>query len=309
LILTTDVSPGNEDYNYQQLAAYNDYIMLMAYDQYNDATAAGPISGQQWIEKQLDVLDNKVPAARIILGISGYARDWISEEAENGKLQTRVEDLTYAKAIDNAKLANAIVEFDNDSYNLHYRYIEKESDSSSASIHTVWLTDAATSFNILRFSDDYRTAGTALWHLGGEDPRIWTYYHRDLSMTALKQQPFDFNSMVNMPFDINTKPTATGEGELINILFSPQPGKVNFEIDSTELLIAEQRYLSLPSGYVYQKFAEDKTPMGPGHKIILTFDDGPDPVYTPKILDILEDAHIPATFLLSVSMLKAISHY
>jgi peptidoglycan/xylan/chitin deacetylase (PgdA/CDA1 family) len=32
--------------------------------------------------------------------------------------------------------------------------------------------------------------------------------------------------------------------------------------------------LKLPIGYVYEKFAEDKTPMGPGHKIILTFDDG-----------------------------------
>ncbi len=296
MILTTDVSPGNEDYDYKSLAAYNDYIMLMAYDQYNDATIAGPISAQQWIENQLDLIDNKVDATRIILGISGYARDWIQEEGEDGKMHTRVEDLTYSNAIDNAKLSNAVVEFDNETYNLHYSYIEKESDSSSASTHTVWLTDAVTSFNILRFSDDYRTAGTALWHLGGEDPRIWTYYHRDLSLTALKQTAFDFNSMINMPFDVNTKPTATGEGELINILFSPQPGKVKLEIDSTEMLITEQQYLSLPSGYVYQKFAEDKTPMGPGHKIILTFDDGPDPEYTSKILDILEREHVPATF-------------
>ncbi|MEP7144976.1 MAG: bifunctional polysaccharide deacetylase/glycosyltransferase family 2 protein, partial [Ferruginibacter sp.] len=34
----------------------------------------------------------------------------------------------------------------------------------------------------------------------------------------------------------------------------------------------------------------------PGHKIILTFDDGPSAEYTPKILDILEKEKIPATF-------------
>jgi peptidoglycan/xylan/chitin deacetylase (PgdA/CDA1 family) len=31
-------------------------------------------------------------------------------------------------------------------------------------------------------------------------------------------------------------------------------------------------------------------------KLVLTFDDGPDPDYTPKILDILSKYHVPATF-------------
>ncbi|HEX3044219.1 MAG TPA: polysaccharide deacetylase family protein [Bacillota bacterium] len=35
-----------------------------------------------------------------------------------------------------------------------------------------------------------------------------------------------------------------------------------------------------------------------GKKICLTFDDGPDPVYTPEVLMILEKARIPATFFL-----------
>ena len=33
-------------------------------------------------------------------------------------------------------------------------------------------------------------------------------------------------------------------------------------------------------------------------KLVLTFDDGPDPDYTPKILDILSKYHVPATFFL-----------
>lgn len=35
-----------------------------------------------------------------------------------------------------------------------------------------------------------------------------------------------------------------------------------------------------------------------GNKIALTFDDGPDDYYTPKILDILGNKKVPATFLL-----------
>ena len=291
MLVTIDVSPDNEDYDYKELGKYNDYVILMAYDQYNDGTEAGPISSQKWIEEKLDWMDDKIDVSRIILGVAGYGRDWITEE--EGK---RVDDITYAVAIDNAKLANAQISFNNDSYNLNYNYTEPPTDSASETKHNIWFTDAATTFNILRFSDDYATAGTALWHLGGEDPRIWNFYGRNLSTASLQKDPFDFNLLSTSVLDPNQKPTATGEGELLDIIYTPAQGNIKLEIDSAEMLIAEQQYKELPSGYVYQKFAEDKTPMGPGHKIILTFDDGPDATYTPKILDILEKEKIPATF-------------
>ncbi|CAN5747979.1 glycosyltransferase [soil metagenome] len=291
LLVSMDVQAKNEDYDFKELGKYNDYVILMAYDEFSDATGSGPISSQQWIEEQLDWMDDRIDASKIILGVAGYARDWIKEE--EGK---RVDDITYAEAIDRAKLSNSVITFDNTSYNLHYSYNEPATDSSSETNHAIWFTDAATTFNILRFSDDYKTAGTALWHLGGEDPRIWKFYARDLSTDALKMTPFDFNKLAVIPIDPFSKPTATGEGELLNILYSPVVGKIKIEVDSSEMLIAEQQYIQLPSGYVYEKFAEDKRPMGPGHKIILTFDDGPDPEYTPKILAILEKEQIPATF-------------
>jgi cellulose synthase/poly-beta-1,6-N-acetylglucosamine synthase-like glycosyltransferase/spore germination protein YaaH/peptidoglycan/xylan/chitin deacetylase (PgdA/CDA1 family) len=295
-LVSMDVTPKNEDYDYEKLAAYNDYVILMAYDQYNDATDAGPISSQKWIEEQLDWLDNKMDASKIILGVAGYGRDWINEENEQGKRVTRVEDITYDKVIDNAKLSGSAIQFNNDSYNLNYTYTEKETDTSSETKHNIWFTDAATTFNILRFSDDYSTAGTALWHLGGEDPRIWNFYGRNLSTSSLNKNPFDFNTLASMPVDAYKKPTASGEGELLDIIFTPAQGNIKLEIDKTEMLITEQQYTQLPSGYIYEKFAEDKTPMGPGHKIILTFDDGPSEEYTPKILDILEKDKVPATF-------------
>jgi peptidoglycan/xylan/chitin deacetylase (PgdA/CDA1 family)/spore germination protein YaaH len=290
-LLSMDVQAMNEDYDLEALANYNDHFVLMAYDQFSEVNGPGPISSQKWIESQLDWMDDKVDASKIILGVAGYGRDW-----QNGEEGKTVEDLTYAEAVDKAKLSGATISFDNNSYNLHFRYNEPATDSSSETNHAIWLTDAVTSFNILRFSDDYRTAGTALWHLGGEDPRIWNFYGRDLSSAALKANPFEFASLERIPPDANAKPTATGEGELLSVLYTPAAGIIKLEVDSTEMLIAEQQYVQLSSGYVYEKFAEDKTPIGPGHKIILTFDDGPAAPYTPKILDILEKEKIPATF-------------
>ncbi|MCP9752193.1 glycosyltransferase [Ferruginibacter sp. HRS2-29] len=296
LLVSMDVQAMNEDYDFKSLSQYNDHVILMAYDQYSDATGPGPISAQKWIEQQLDWMDDRIDASKIILGVAGYGRDWAVEK--NGKsATTTVTDLTYAQIISQAKIINASISFDNDTYNLHYDYTQPETDSAGETIHHIWFTDAATTFNILRFSDDYATAGTALWRLGGEDPRIWNFYGRQLSMSALQKTPFDFNLLQVVPIDFGTKPTSSGEGELLRILYSPQAGKIKLEVDQSDMLIAEQQYVQLPSGYVYEKFAEDKTEIGsPGHKIVLTFDDGPDEIYTPKILAILEKEKVPATF-------------
>ena len=134
--------------------------------------------------------------------------------------------------------------------------------------------------------------------MGGEDPRIWNFYGRNLSTESLRKNPFDFTSLTTMPVNPNKKPTHKGEGELLDIIYTPEQGNIKLETDNAEMLITEQQYVRLPSGYIYEKFAEDKTPMGPGHKIILTFDDGPSADYTPKILDILEKEKIPATFFI-----------
>jgi cellulose synthase/poly-beta-1,6-N-acetylglucosamine synthase-like glycosyltransferase/spore germination protein YaaH/peptidoglycan/xylan/chitin deacetylase (PgdA/CDA1 family) len=292
-LVSMDVQAMNNDYDYVKLGQYNDHIILMAYDQYSDATPPGPISSQKWIEQQMDWLDDRIDDSKIILGVAGFGRDW----TQNDEGKKTADGINYSDAISKAKLSNSTITFDNDSYNVHFSYVAPASDSSEGKTHDIWFTDAATVFNVLRFSDDYQTAGTALWHLGGEDPRIWSFYGRSLSSASLQKNPFNFSVLEDTPPDPNTKPTAEGEGELLNVLYSPQSGKLKLEIDSSEMLIAEQKYVQLPSGYVYEKFGEDTTQMGPGHKIILTFDDGPGE-YTPKILDILEREKVPATFFI-----------
>ena len=300
MTVTMDVAVKNDDYDYEKLSAYNDYIILMAYDQYSNSTMPGPLSAQKWIEEALDWTAAKIESDKIILGIAGYGYDW--KLNEEGKVE-EVNDISYTTAINTAKNANAIVDYDNDSYNLHYSYTEEEK-SKDGSIekfrHEVWFTDAATTFNILRFSDEYATAGTTLWRMGSEDTRMWQYYNKDLSNDALAKKSFDFNLLATVGYNDNGKPTAINNsgGELLDFLYSPQEGKIDLQIDTAEQLISEQDYIQLPSGYVYKKFAEDTTPIGPGHKLILTFDDGPDPTWTPQILDILENRKIPATFFI-----------
>lgn len=300
LIVTQDVAVNDNDYNFKELINYNDYVILMAYDEHsNIQSGPGSISSQQWIESALDEAAAKMESNKIILGLAAYGYDWYEDFDDDGKIITKVKNITYAEAIDNANISKATINFDNNSYNLHYSYTEKTIDTKGHEFkHDVYFTDAATTFNIMRFADEYGVAGTALWRLGSEDPRIWNFYNRDLSNNAIDTHPFNFTALETIPINPNQKPTHVGQdgGEILNILSGPQEGKIKFEIDNEEQLIAEQSYLQLPSGYVYEKSGEDPSPIGPGHKIILTFDDGPSDQYTPQILNILEREKVPATF-------------
>ena len=236
----------------------------------------GAISSQQWIEKVLDETAKEVPSKKLIVCIAGYGYDWAS-----GNEGVTV---TYQQALANAKQFNAPIDFNNNTYNNNYSY----TDANSVK-HNVYFADAATNFNTIRFADEYGTAGTALWRLGSEDDRLFTFYNRSLTDESLQQQPFDFSLLKNVLATVE-KPDYIGDGEILNVLTKPEPGKINLEIDSAEGMIAEQQYIQLPTKYVIQKY-------GNVHKqVILTFDDGPDPEYTPQILDILKREKVPAVF-------------
>ncbi len=289
MTVTMDVIPKDNDYDYKKLSDFNDYVVLMAYDEHNNSTGPGPISGQKWLEDAVSWTAARMDHSKIILGLGAFGYNWA-----NGKYN---DGYSYNDAINKAKALNAKIIYDNDSYNLHYNYTSEEDDDSGnveRTSHEVWFTDAATAFNTLRFSDEFPVAGTALWRLGSEDQRIWKFYNRNLSNYSLAKNPFDFDSLKTIPVLLNNV-SFEGEGEVLDIISSPQKGKINLEIDSSEQLIAEQDYDQLPSGYVIRKFAED-TVVGKGHKLILTFDDGPSAEWTPKILNILEREKVPAAF-------------
>jgi len=65
---------------------------------------------------------------------------------------------------------------------LHYNY--KGQDDLN---HTVVFTDAATNFNIIRMADDWDVGGVALWRLGGEDPRMWSFFQKNLAIDSLRK--------------------------------------------------------------------------------------------------------------------------
>ncbi|MHA4808649.1 glycosyltransferase [Flavitalea flava] len=280
-LVTQDVMPFNEDYNFKELAKYNDYIFLMAYDQHSDNSQPGPISHQKWIEGAVDEAVKKIPVQKLILCMAAYGYDWKLGNAVSAKT------ISYQEALVKAKDQDATVDFDNDSYNLHFNYQDEDNTQ-----HQIQFTDAATTFNTLRFATEYGLGGTAIWRLGSEDPRLWSFYDRDMRRTAIKDFDFTAFSQVNAMNETDFV-DYEGTGEILDIIATPTNGRITPEVDTSEILISEETYDSLPSKFVARKYGTSDS-----MKLVLTFDDGPDPRYTPKILDILSKYHVPATFFI-----------
>ena len=105
LLVTQNVMPFNEDYNYTELSKYNDYIFLMAYDEHSESTQAGPICSQKWIEAAVGNLCKKVTPSKVVLNIAAYGFDWSKDT---------VEKVTYQEALAVARESDGNVDFDND---------------------------------------------------------------------------------------------------------------------------------------------------------------------------------------------------
>ena len=282
LLVTQDIMPNNDDYNLAELAKYNDYLMLMAYDEYSLDSDPGPISSQRWIEALVDNVLKKVPPHKLILGLGAYGYDWCENREQS-------QNLTYQQALSRAKASHSNITFNNDTYNLNYSY----KDLSTNKAHHVFFTDAATTFNIMRFASTAELAGTALWRLGSEDYRIWNFYHRDIANINTRNFNFKSFETVNSRKGGKLKPDYIGDGEVLDVLYTPNDGKITLELDTVEMLISEQNYVKIPSTYEVQKYGEATE-----KELVLTYDDGPDPIYTPQIIDILSKRHVPAAFFI-----------
>src|SRR5205823_9908650 len=83
-----------------------------------------------------------------------------------------------------------------------------------------------------------------------------------------------------------------GTGELLKVVASPHEGERGISVDPNTGFISSESYdiSKIPTGYVIERTGDR-----PGD-IAITFDDGPDPKYTPRILDILKQENVPATF-------------
>lgn len=257
------------DWDYAAYADAADFLVLMAYDEHWEEGAPGSIAGQAWFEATLDKRMKDLDPSQTIIAIGNYGYDWAPGQP--------ADDVTYQEAIRAAQDSQAEIDFDADSENPHFSY---EEDGKK---HQVWYLDAVTSFNQIHASDIYKPYGYALWRLGSEDPSVWSVMGRPYGAAAP-----DGLRTIGSGQDVDFR----GRGEILRVASIPSDGKRTLEVDPDTGDIVDESYTTMPMSFVIQRFGEQP------NKIALTFDDGPDPRWTPAVLDILRDKGVRATFFI-----------
>ncbi len=273
LTVSANVPASDASFAYRRMVANVDYLILMAYDEHWTDGKPGPIASLPWFVKALRERQNDIPANKLVVAIGNYAYDW-------GPPGQPAEERTFEEAMLTAKESQSKLALDPGSLNPTFDYLDDDQR-----IHHVWLLDAVTAFNQLVAIRSVQPLGVALWRLGGEDPAIWKVFGKEGPLDAARAaQLSDIRFAYGLDYE--------GKGEILDITAQPQVGSRVIEFDPQRGLISAAHFTAYPSPYVITRRG------AANHKIALTFDDGPDPVYTPLVLDALRAAKVPATFFI-----------
>jgi peptidoglycan-N-acetylglucosamine deacetylase len=256
---------GDSSWRLADYARIADKVYLMLLDEHWNTGQPGPIASQEWFVQKLQEAVRQVGAGKAMAVFGNYGYDWTAGQPAH---TISVEEAWLA-----AHDSDAAIQFDKASGNAHFDYEE------NGQVHHVWLLDAASGWNEIRAARVAGIAGVALWHMGSEDPGVWK-----AMANIARRAPPDISTISNLK-----DAAVEGSGEILRIESTPTDGRRTIAADAAGL-IRDEAYPVLPTPYVVRR-----TGFRPGY-VALTFDDGPDADWTPKILGILKAKHVPATF-------------
>jgi cellulose synthase/poly-beta-1,6-N-acetylglucosamine synthase-like glycosyltransferase/peptidoglycan/xylan/chitin deacetylase (PgdA/CDA1 family) len=268
-IVTTD----SETYDYAALSEFADRIIVNLYGEHYETTKPGPLASNEWTQKTLNELP--IPEEQLIISLGNYGYDWKLEKTGE------TEELQYLKRQDVMKLAsenNIDIQWDESSGNPYLRYMKNSQE------HIVWFLDGVTFYNQLRLALGHGIKGVAISTLGYEEPSVWEILQNTDQMDHYVKELKHIDTVLPM---INE-----GQGEMVNITSTTNTGLRQLELDENGFIQAET-YEQYPVPHYVERYGKPSD-----KKITISFDDGPNPKYTPQILDILSEKGVRANFFI-----------
>jgi len=286
-LVTVDVPAEPRGVPVERLAASSDFLVVMAYDEHASSDNPGPIATPDFVARAAGEYLRRAPADKIVLAVGAYGYDWPLDA--DGDAARPAEELSYVQALETARENEVPIEWDAQARSPGFEY--DDDDTSPAEKHQVWFLDAPSAAAQLEAVRGLGLRGTAVWRLGAEDPKLFDLFARPPAPRVFDEAAARDRlegTIPNAPDDVQL----SGEGELISLKAAPQPGrrKVIWNADGT---VQRVDYLQYPSGWILERKGGK-----PSGSVAITFDDGPDPVWTPRILDLLKSRGLHAAFFL-----------
>ena len=290
LRLYVNLPASTQDASLKLISANSDGIVLMNYDEHEIEGEPGPVASQEWFAGNLTRVMKVVPKEKLICALGNYGYDWtlsIPDPKSHRHSQPKVIDtevLSVSDAWQSASDADVELNLDSDSLNPHFEYIDEDLNQR----HVVWFLDGVTVLNELRAARGLGLQTFALWRLGEEDNSLWNVWDKPSNPNSLQAL-----ASVQPGHDVDTE----GDGDILRITGLPHPGKRTVSVDTEEpdprkKLIVDEHMDVYPHAYTIQQYGYHP------NEVALSFDDGPDPDWTPKMLDILKQKNAKATFMM-----------
>ena len=249
----------------QSLLSLADQVFLTVYDQHWSGSGPGPVAATSWVIESVKQRMRTADADKYIYVLANYGYDWSPGMP--------AVPLDFQGVMDQLRSKNIMPIYDVESGNEHASYLDTKGRQ-----HQIWYTDAL-SLQAQLQAIHVATSHIGLWEVGAEDPGAWAIIGGGMA-SAL--------TSFNFAYDLRYQ----GDGEISTVVAKPQSGIRQISL-SKDGKITSAITVRLPSSLTVDRQGSQNS-----QQIALTFDDGPDPEFTPQILDILNQYGVSATFFI-----------
>lgn len=266
LCVTMDSAFSNWDY--ESLSPHVARFVAFLHDENGENDAPGPIASQDWVEGWLELIDHTGIPGQWIASLACHGIDW-DEGGSSGEVISFSDAMSRAGNAGCADVGTTDYEL-NSTFSYYYE----------GKSHEVWFLDVASFANQWNAARRAGLGGVAINRLGIEDPSIWPLL-RDPAAISRMDSSIPGGDAI----------TSIGSGEVVGLDLTTANGRRVFSTDTAGRIMA--KYEAPPAHPTL--FRQDAVEP---ERVVITFDDGPDPKWTPRILDILKQRGVKAAFFI-----------
>lgn len=139
----------------RELSAAADYVILMAYDQFNSHRPAGPVASPEWVEEVLRYQLRYSDPASLILGVPFYFRVWDPDQLDRPRA---IGVRSLDRYLDGVRTTDPLHGLDR---------IDRANGTY------LWVEDPAGLVHRQELVAELGLAGLAAWRLGFDGPEVW----------------------------------------------------------------------------------------------------------------------------------------
>lgn len=171
-ILTTAVAPKTsknqegllyEAHDYAFHGKVSDHVIIMTYEwgyTYGPPMAVAPANQ---VKRVLDYAVTEIPSRKILMGMPNYGYDWNIPYVEG----TAASSISNVGAVDLAREVGSFINFDNVQKAPYFNYWQGSQE------HVVWFDDARSTYERLKFVEEYDLGGVSYWTINQFFPQNW----------------------------------------------------------------------------------------------------------------------------------------